>query len=470
MIEIMIVLDHKSNSPLYFQIYQQIKEKIFVGEIRIGEKLPSIRNFAKVLAVGKNTINHAYQLLIDEGLIISKPQSGYIVEPYDLLFLSEATVNQTPTLSPKTMREEMIDFAYGNTSKDDILVSEWIQFLYNAIDQNETNLIHISKKYGEIILREQIKYFIANTKGIRCEVNQIIVGSNVQQLLTFLTLLLNKANIKRVAYEIPTYHVASMIFDTLFETEGIELKENGLDIHNIASTAPQVLYVHSSHQLVHQVEMPYANRVDILKWAKKNDAFIIEDDFEAEYRDTNRMIPSIKSLDQDDHHVIYLGTFSPTILAFTNVSFLVVPTTLTNTFIDNQAVYEQPVPKLTQLALAEFLKSGTYERQVRKMRVKNFAKISEIKKAVKLYFGSKAKIFSKDLGIHILLEVRITNKTEEELIEEAMKENIKVYPTKKFWKDHINHKYPIILLGISNVSIKEIYPAIKTLANCWLAE
>lgn len=466
MIDLNLTINREANIPLFEQVYQGIKHLIEAGHIKTGERLPPIREIAKELGISKNTVNNAYQILMEEGLVVSRPKSGFAAAPLDgkgLLELKSSSCIPSPV--PRNL--EMIDFAYGNLEKEDYPFEQWKQSLYQAMDVDGDSLITIYEKYGELPLKQVIQHYLASSKGIQCSTDQIVIGSGVQQLLLFASLLLKQNNTLKAAIENPSYHPARFIFQTLFDAKSIRLQKNGLDMSQLEDERPDVLYVHSSHMLEFNMVLPMENRIELVRWAASHDALIIEDDFEAEFRDLNKMLPAIKALDIEDRHVIYLGTFSPAVLPVTGISYMVFPKTMQRLLAKSEIMYEQPIPKLAQLTAATFIKEGYFEKQVRRLRLKNSQKMTQIKSSFEQHFGNYAKVLSKDLGMHILAEIKLKHKTEEALIREALYENIRVYPTRKFWAEK-ESPYPVILLGFSALPLHKIDQAISSLARIWL--
>ncbi|WP_042458807.1 MocR-like pyridoxine biosynthesis transcription factor PdxR [Neobacillus dielmonensis] len=467
MLEFFINLDRNSIQPLFEQVYKEIRNRILTGDLQNGQKLPSVRKMAIDLGVGKNTILHAYELLLAEGLISSKPQSGYMIDFQDEMMFTESKHQQMTTFQSEGDKEEVIDFYYGNIESEDLPYSDWKQSFQKTLDQNENTLLSLSNVFGEAPLREQIKIYVETSRGVKCDVDEIMIGGGIQQILFFLASIFKLEGIERVAVEEPTYNKARHIFGTLFQAPSLILSEE-IDWEGLHSYKPQAIYVHTSHRGTETVIMSLENRLDLLNWAKETGSYIIEDDFESEFRNLNEIIPSIKTFDEGRNHVIYMGTLSSTLSPFAKISYMVFPKRLMQTMYQYKGLYEQPVSKLMQLTIAEFMKAGFFGNQLRRMRKKNALKLEAFKCCFEEYFQDRVHIFSKDAGIHLLAEIKVA-KTEEQLVAEAERVKVRVYPTKGFWKNPA-HRYPVLQFGFSGVPIEKMREVVQKLADIWLDE
>ncbi|MFC4182111.1 MocR-like pyridoxine biosynthesis transcription factor PdxR [Saccharococcus thermophilus] len=463
MVELQPILDSTNGTPLYMQLYTYIKEEIANGHLKKGSKLPSIRVLSQHLAISKTTVETAYQQLLAEGYIESKPRVGFIVQD-----LEEPLAPQVPQIdvlaeAPKT-NPIRYNFRYGHIDPDHFPLKTWRKCLLAAMDAERSEWLWYGDRQGDIDLREEIQRYLYHARGIHCSPEQIVIGSGTPQLIGLLCQLFDFRH-DVVALENPCYNVIRTVFQNHhFSILPIELEEDGLNIDQLQATNAKVVYVTPSHQLPLGMVLPIGKRQKLLKWVQQSNGFIIEDDYDSEFRYGNKPIPALKALDTEDR-VVYVGTFSKVFTPAIRASYMVLPQRLLARFYERCANYHQTVATIVQKSLALFMREGHFERHIRRMRTIYAKKRQALIGAIREHFGDQATIIGDKAGLHLLVEIK--GKDAAELVQKAEKAGILVYSAAKYWFGNDETPPPYLLLGFGGMSEKDIRAGIRELKQVW---
>ncbi|MFD3448961.1 PLP-dependent aminotransferase family protein [Microbacteriaceae bacterium 4G12] len=447
-----------NQKPLFFQIYSYFKDEILQGQLQFNVFLPSIRSCAQSLKVSKNTIENAYQLLASEGYICSVPKKGYKViyqgelNSYDNLTISEDSCN----------KNIHIDFRYGNIELSAFPFNQWNKVRNSFIANNQSDYMVEGKSQGEYILRKELSRLLYESRGVVSNPEQIIIGSTPQQLVSLLCQLLDMEKYV-IGVENPGYDGARNTFlNHGFQVHAIPLTADGVSIEELEKSHADIMYVSPSQQFMSKMAMSQDKRQQLIQWVNSN-KYVIEDDYEWEFKYEDRYLPSIQSLYPEK--VIYIGRISKALLPVSNLSYLVLPYDVLSLFYSKVPEYDQPVPRLDQLTFSQYLSDGYWYKHLQKTRKQYEEKRKIFFKAIAHYMGDLVKIEGKDIGLHTFLTVN-TTKTESELIALGLKKGVKVYGTSRYWF-HKTGKYPTVLLGYGALDYSEIFRSIKLLAEAW---
>lgn len=468
MLEIFPSLNDNEKMPLYMQIYKYIRDEILSGSIPSKSKLPSIRSLAKSLKVSKNTVEAAYEQLIAEGYVKAKNRSGLYVETIeneitDLKNSHSSLFEEKTHNNPKA--KVRYDFSSGQIDLDSFPYVQFRKILTRCIDIYSKELLLYGDHKGDYGLRHEIARYIHHSRGVMCSPEQIIVSSGTQQSLTLLCHILSNLHL-RVAFEEPSYLGAKAVFQHFnFDIVPVVLEIDGIDIKALEENGAKIVYVTPSHQYPYGMVMPISKRLKLLKWAENKDGIIIEDDYDGEFRYRGRPIPSLQCLDKTGR-VVYLGSFSKSLMPSMRISYLVLPETLLNIYDTKYKIYEQPVPRLLQKSLEIFMKEGYWEKHLRKSRVLYKKKQEALISSITEHLGDNITIIGADSGLHILLKVN-TRMTEDELIDRAMNSGIKLTTTSVNWIKPIKDNLPVVFIGFAGIKIEDISSGIKALKECW---
>lgn len=465
MLEITPVFELKSKIPLYIQLSDYIKQQILIGKIPAGEKLPSKRKLSSYLELSINTIQAAYDQLIAEGYIMSIPRKGVFVSQLEEIIQDQKTVTPISRIKSSTEKTKIkIDFNSGKVDLENFPYTIWRRLTIESIYADQGQLFNMGDPQGELHLREKISQYLFESRGVKCSGEQIVIGAGTQVLIGLLCLMIG--NEHPYAVEDPGFHrTRKVLIDHLAEVQPIPLDQDGISIKCLNASGAKVAYVTPSHQFPYGMVMPISRRMELLKWAEENNSIIIEDDYDGEYRYKGKPIPSLQGLDVNNR-VIYLGTFSKSLIPSIRISYLVLPLTLLEKYKKNFSFYKQTVSRLHQDTLFRFMSQDHWQRHLNRMRTlyrkKQIALLSSIKK----YMGNKVMVIGERSGLHILIKIN-NGMTEEELIETALNKGIKVYPVSIYYHGGKDIHGVEILLGFGGLSIDEIEEGIRGLKESW---
>ncbi|WP_312938602.1 PLP-dependent aminotransferase family protein [Oscillibacter sp.] len=469
----MINLDNNADSPLYMQIYEQIKQEIINGVLPEGSRLPSTRHLSQTLAVGRNTVENAYLQLSSEGYVTSRVGSGFIVQNLNgLTYLTNEDKCNKPIKSSRPESKPSIvyphNFQFGLLSAQNFPLNIWRKISSRALSSlTAEDLTTYCDKKGELELRYNLSEYLLKSRGVSCSANQIILCAGLEYALSLLCQLLrNKTT--QIALEEPGYIGARNIFtNNGFQLLPVHIENDGLKISELENASAKVVYVTPSHQFPNGIVTSIQKRLLLLDWAKRNDGLIIEDDYDSELRYNSRPIPSIISI-AGNENVVYIGTFSKALSPSLRVSYMVLPQKLLDLYHKEFGMYQTPVSLLEQRVIQELISSGYWENHLRKTCVAYKKKHDLLIHLISETMGRIVKIHGKNAGLHILLESS-QGLTEREMIERAKEHGVLVHPVSTFWLNPENYSNNMVLLGFGNLSETDIVEGIKKLAQAWKA-
>jgi len=466
MIEITIVLEKNNGVPLYLQLYQYFKLEIQTGKIRPGEVLPSKRKLSQHLGVSQNTIEFAYQQLLAEGYVDSMPRKGIFVKEIhsDLILTSQKPITTNQVVSKQVAEPYLIDFSHGRIALEHFPYTIWRRLTIQSLYEEQSSFFLNGDRQGELALRMEIADYLYQSRGVRCFPEQIMIGAGTQYLIGLLTMIIGRDAI--YSMENPGYHRTREAFkDQGVALIPIPLDENGINMKSLIDSKASVTYVTPSHQFPMGMVMPITRRMELLKWAEEKGRYIIEDDYDGEFRYRGKPIPSLQGLDHNNK-VIYLGTFSKSLIPSIRINYIVLPHSLLKKYNEQFSLYKQTVSRLHQHTLWQFMKEGHWERHLNKMRTVYRKRQHALVSSVKKHLGDQVRIIGDDSGLHILLGVQNTM-SETDLIEMAKEVKVKVYPTSVYDHEPAYDKEPMVLLGFGGLSEKEIEQGIILLKKAW---
>ena len=465
---------------LYEQIYEHIRKEIREGKLLAGEKLPSTRSLAEYLQISRSTVDYAYEQLLSEGYIEARPYKGYFVCPGEELFslkeedsgeLSEGgsasfdCVGSTEAKKP----DYLCDFSPNGIDMSAFPFSVWNRISRKTLAEGERRIFTAGASQGEWELRYTISRYLHSSRGVICTPEQIIIGAGNDYLLMLLEKILGRH--VKIAMENPTYKHAWQIFQSFaYQITAVDMDEAGMKPEELRKKEVTAAYVMPSHQFPTGVVMPIGRRMELLKWAEEEpERFLIEDDYDSEFRYRGKPIPSLQGADRSGK-VIYIGTFSKAIAPAIRISYMVLPKPLLQRYRENCYFYSSTVSRIDQMILNEFIRDGYFERHLNKMRKVYKAKHDQMLTLLRP-FRTKFQILGENAGLHLLLRCRNT-RSEEELVQAALQQGIQVYPLSDSfvsthpapeWREHAT-----VLLGYGGLTDAEIDRGIRALQQAWL--
>ncbi len=468
MYELTIHLQTKSKTPLYEQIYRYIKREIQEGRIASGEKLPSTRALCRHLEVSRSTVEMAYEQLLSEGYIEARACRGYYAARLDGLYqLAEPEPVKTEKKNSDHKKYDY-DFTPNGVDLKSFPYNIWRRLSRECLIDDRAELFRLGDPRGEYGLRNAISSYLHQARGVNCTPEQIIVGAGSDYLLMLLAAVMGQGH--RVALENPTYRQAYRLFENLaYEVCTVDLDGKGMRVDELEKTEADIAFVMPSHQYPLGVVMPLRRRMELLKWANdKENRYIIEDDYDSEFRYKGKPIPALQGYDACGK-VIYVGTFSKSIAPSIRMSYMVLPEPLLQKYEERCSFISSTVSKVDQLILQKFIEQGYFERHLNKTRALYKNRHDVLLSCLK-EIPADFNVSGENAGVHLLLHFH-NGKTEEELIAGAAEKSVKVYGLSGYYvgrrKEKKKQKDAVILLGYANMKEENIRRATALLAEVW---
>ncbi|HFK1547111.1 PLP-dependent aminotransferase family protein [Bacillus albus] len=462
--DLTIPLVLQSKTPIYLQIYQYIKREISHGSLLAGTRLPSHRNLAMQLNVSRITVESAYQQLLAEGYVESKPKRGIFVANVDIDVIQKKQQITSNSANNKENEQYDYDCSQGLIDQQAFPITSWKKALQETLFQYENELFAKEDPQGELILREHISKYLYHARGVHSSPDQIIIGAGTQPLLWLLIQLLGSK--KEYGIENPGFHrIPAMIQSSNLPVHPIPLDDKGIHISNLRESGSNVAYVTPSHQFPLGIIMPLSRRLELLKWADDCKGYIIEDDYDGEFRYIGKPIPSLQGLDSNER-VIYMGTFSKSFLPSLRMGYIVLPPHLLTIYKELGGMFKQTVSMLQQLTFSTFIQNGDWERHINRSRTLYKRKHISLIKCITNEMGHNVHILGEQSGLHIVLHVH-NGMNEQELIRVAAKERIKLYPLSTYDSVHNVKDDSYVLLGFGSIPEDRIKTVVQLLKKAW---
>lgn len=466
--ELTIELSEHSDKHLYEQIYDYIKREIVEGRFHKGDKLPSTRALSLFLQISRSTVSLAYDQLLAEGYLESRQGSGFYVSRIEDLY--QITRREISEDVEDTHPGEKLRYVFSPTDVDmtEFPFQVWKRITRDILVDANTELFSLGDPQGDLILRESIREYLHAARGVNCEAGQIVIGAGNDCLLMILQYLLSRETV--FAFEDPTYVKAYRTFaDTGYDVRLVSMDESGIRVQELEASGADVAYVMPSHQYPTGVIMPIGRRSELLKWAQgKHNRYIIEDDYDSEFRYRGKPIPSLQSIDTLGK-VIYMGTFSKSVAPAIRVGYMVLPKELMKRYKKESRFFSSTVSRIDQRILNEFMKSGAFERYLNRMRKVYHTKHDNLLSLLKP-FEKHFTITGENAGLHILLTPK-EDISEEELVKSAAKKDVRVFGMSDYhigMHDREIEKRATILLGYAGMSSVEMRRGVEALKDAWL--
>ncbi|TDH61179.1 PLP-dependent aminotransferase family protein [Dankookia rubra] len=424
------------------RICEAIKDRIAAGLLAPGARLPSTRSLAAEWGVSRTTVTAAYEQLIAEGYLEARqgartrvaqglgppPVTPGLPGPAEQSDRLSAYGQQLADFTPPPVAagsRMVADFRYGDLSAADFPMLAWRKAVTGALLRREPSLRY-GDPSGSPDLRAALQGYLWRARGLRCDAEQIVVVNGSQQGLDLCArLLLNPGD--PVVMENPGYNLARQVF----VAAGAEVVPVSVDREGLRTEAlplARLAYATPSHQFPLGSVMSAGRRRELLAWARRSGAHIVEDDYDSEYRFDTAPIPPLQALDAAGR-VIYLGTVSKTLSPTLRLGYLVVPAALAPAFAKAKRLTDRHSPGLEQQALADLIESGAYERHVRRVRRRNGERRAALLAALSAILDDAVTVVGADAGLHVVVWLdRVPREREDALIARAQAAGLGVYP------------------------------------------
>ena len=441
----------KEKGPIYQKLYELIKQDICDGGLPSGQKMPSKRSFAKNMGVSTITVENAYDLLMSEGYLYSIPKKGYYVSKLDNVFLNRSSMETNLEIdAPKKEKDYFFDFSSNKILEGNFPFSTWTKLMREVMSVREKDLLKESPCGGVLELRRAIANHLSSFRGMNVDPNQIIVGAGTEYLYGMLIKLLGTEKLYGV--ENPGYRKILQVYESNGVTcELIDMDDYGVKVSPIRECKVDVMHLRPNHHFPTGITMSLSRRYDLLNWVKESPPrYIIEDDYDSEFRLKGKPIPTLFGMDCGDK-VIYMNTFSKSLTSTIRISYMVLPKQLANEYYKKLGFYSCTVSTFEQYTLASFIAGGYFEKHINRMRLKYGRKRANVLGIIRECLGEEqCRIIENDSGLHLILEF-VTNKTDKQMEEELAKQRIRICAVTDYDMRNQRRNLHQFILNYSNI-------------------
>ena len=417
-------LDRSAGVPIYRQVYDGLRQAILDGRLRPGQRIPSTRGLAADLGVSRLPVLSAYEQLLHEGYLVGRTGSGTFVSrdlPDDLLrapAIGRRTasgrrgtgIRNRPALNqplPSSWSLPVVPFQIGLPALDLFPRSAWAKLVARQVHAETADRLTYGDPAGLRSLRIAVAQHLRASRAVRCEADQVLIVPGSQAALRLAATALLESD-DRVAIEEPGYFGVHRAF----RAAGAALVPVPVDAEGLSVTALhrrggdiRAVYVTPSHQYPLGMTMSAARRLALLDWAERHGAWILEDDYDSEFRYVSRPVGALQGMDSHER-VIYIGTFSKALFPAVRVGYVVVPPALWTRFLESRLAFDVFAPTLYQRALAEFLQQGHFGRHLRRMRSAYVERRNALLRGLACHCGDLLRVHNSDAGLHVTALLR----------------------------------------------------------------
>ena len=405
MVHLTTALDPCSGIPLYEQLYRSLAGEVRSGTLAAGTRMPGKRRLAAELSVSVNTVDTAYQLLTAEGYLVPRERSGFYVQEYPALPPHSAPLPAQASSAAPDAPPPQFDLSTRGVDPSLFPFRTWAR-LQKELLYSCPELLTPGDAQGDLSLRQALADYLAEYRGVQCSPEQIVVGAGMEYLLGLLAPLLPGT----AAVETPGYPRAKQVL----ENNGVlcrclPVDEDGLSIQALYASDAAVCYVTPSHQFPTGVTMPAGRRAELLHWAARRPGtrYIIEDDYDSEFRFDTRPLPSLQGMAGANGPVVYLSTCSRSLAPGIRIAYMVLPRQLLAPWQAKYRFYSGTVSRFEQQTLARFITEGYFTRHLARERVAYKARRDALTTALTAAFSpGDITLSGLHTGLHLLLRLK----------------------------------------------------------------
>ena len=469
-------INRSSSAPIYRQIEDFLRQMILDGALLPSQKLPSTRELALELGVSRITIKSVYEQLISEGYVQGKTGAG--------TFVSEGLDGETPVVpSVDTIRKDYFDGNFSKTAEhisfsqasarygsilpfrpgvpalDKFPVKRWNKYLSRATTKSGIANFSYGDLLGSEKLRASIAHHLADSRGMKVDPKQILITSGAQQAFVLISYVLMNKN-DTVWYENPG-HIAGRDLLKIVggDVSPVPIDKEGLNLPYavLNFSKPKLIFTTPSHQQPLGITMSLQRRLTLLKYAHENASWVIEDDYDSEFRYRGRPLPALAALDKVGR-VLYVGTFSKSLFPSVRIGYVVVPEILVDTFAKTRNIFGQTSSAITEEALSNFMDDGGFAEHIRKMRRLYRERRDILLDALKNHCSNILEPQQTDAGMHIIADIK--NGMSDRLAHlELLNAGIDSLPLSIYYEGSVQRQ--ALVLGFSGVQ-KKVIPKLVT--------
>jgi GntR family transcriptional regulator/MocR family aminotransferase len=484
----LIAVDRRAASPLHKQIYDAYRSAIIGGRLRPGQRIPSTRVLASELGVSRFPVLNAYGQLLAEGYFEGRVGAGTVISsslPDQFTSSAPATTARLAatraTPRPIARRCSILatrenspwlqgagPFRVGEVAFNHFPVHVWSRLVARQCRNMDAQSSHYGDPMGSRALRETMASYLRTARSLHCHADQIMIVSGSQQALELSArVLLNPGS--HVWIEEPCYRLARDVFALAgaklvpvpVDGEGLDVAA-GLQRYRRARAA----FVTPSHQFPLGVTMSASRRFQLLDWAQSSGSWILEDDYDSEYRYESLPVASLQGID-GDNRVIYIGTFSKVLFPSLRMGYLVIPHDLVEDFLTIRRMMDLGPPTFFQHVLADFIAEGHFARHIRRMRVLYHERRSVLVASLHKEMGSMVEVLGSEAGMHLAVTLH-TGGSDVKIGERAARQNLRLWPLSLSYLGKIRRQG--FILGFGGTPVAEIPRAVRRLRDLLTAQ
>lgn len=459
------MLDEDQKTPLYEQLYLLIKSEIQSGKLAPQTKLPSKRKLSSHLQISQNTVQSAYNQLMEEGFVTSIERKGFYVNEIDHLIQLNPQKRNRKHITQEEPEKIRFDFSYQGVDPETFPFAIWRKISRDVMNEYDPELLRLGDHQGHISLRTALASYLYQSRGVNCQPEQLIISSGMEFLLQILVQIFDQDTLFGI--ENPGYEKLQFLFSSNgTRYQSLPIDEQGIKLEELQKSQVNVLCITPAHQFPSGEIMSINRRVQLLNWANQDSGrYLVEDDYDSEFKYSGKPIPALQGLDHNEK-VIYMGAFSKSLSPALRASYMVLPNHLVRRFKERLPFMICPVPIIGQKVLSRFMQDGYFERHLNKMRNVYKRKRELLVREIKA-LQVPVEIFGADTGLHLLLQVQ-NGMTEESLEARALEHGVKVYGISRYYSDKNSMgTVPQIVIGFAALTETEISAAVQALYQAW---
>lgn len=449
---------------IYEYLYKCIKKDIIEGRLRTGEHLPSKRTLAVNLGISTITVENSYGQLMSEGYIYSVPKKGYYVSDISGVAKIKPVKYEMPEITVKEKPKYKSDLSSNRTDPGSFPFATWAKLMRRVITDKQEELMKISPGEGTWELRKAIAMHLASFRDMQAAPEQIIIGAGTEYMYSLLIQLLGRDKVYCV--ENPGYSKIARIYASNNVTcRYADMDDEGMKPDAVRECKADIVHISPTHHFPTGITMPVSRRFELLAWAnEKPDRYIIEDDYDSEFRMTGKTIPTMKSIDISEK-VIYMNTFSRTLTPTIRISYMVLPPHLAALYKEKLNFYACTVSNFEQYALAAFIEEGYFEKHLNRMRLfytKQREAVLSVLKEEQL--GCVGRVREADSGLHFILELN-TGLSDNEVKRKLEADGIHINALSEYYHNRSESDSHSFVISYSNMKIESFRQACSKIAE-----
>lgn len=461
--------EHRQGESLYEHLYRCIRQDILQGRLSPGEKLPSKRTLARNLGISVITVEGAYNQLTAEGYCESRPRRGYFVmavPPRKLFVADKGKQGRKQMLSEGADSVSCIDLTANRLQPADFPFALWSRLMRQVLSRQEAELLERSPGQGILALRQAIAGHLQSFRGLNVAPEQIVIGAGTEYLSALLIQFFGRD--KRYGLENPGYERIRKIYQANgADSAAIDLDLQGIKLADLRAAGVEILHISPSHHFPTGIVMPVRRRYELLDWAAESAGrYIIEDDYDSEFRLTGRPIPTLMESDVHER-VIYMNTFSKSLTPTIRISYMVLPRALVVPFQEKMGCYSCTVANFEQYTLAKFIGEGYFEKHINRMRT-TYRRRREM--FMDLLQASSVReyvtLIEHGSGLHLLLRLAV-DMPDKVLQEKLRAADIRIRALGEYYAGAVPARAEhVFVLNYANLEEKEVRQALAAFARC----